>query len=124
MLDWFPTGRDVEGTERHAPIGHDAWFRWFVGVIVPLAVAAYGIWIVATQQTTIGRRGALPLTGANAVAIGVAWIAAALFVHCRYFWDELHDSHWLSELGKIVALVIGIGGLGVVLVRNGIFGIR
>lgn len=100
------------------------WLKWIVGVLVPLAMIAFGISAVVTQHATIGRRGAVALTGTNATAIGVAWIGLALFLHCHYFWGNLLDNHWLAEVGKIVGMAAAVGGLIVVLVRNGVLGIR
>ena len=98
--------------------------KWVAGVLIPVVLIAIGVAAIVTQHATLGRRSALHLSGANAVAIGVAWIAAGVFAHCNYFWGNLLDNHWAAEIGKIVGLLGVVGGLIFALVRNGVLGIR
>ena len=64
------------------------------------------------------------LRGLNAMAFGVAWVSAALFVHCHYYWGNVYNQGWVAVLGKIIGACGFIAGVGFVLVRNGVLGIQ
>jgi hypothetical protein len=103
--------------------GQGPFYQWGLGIILPLALIGYGAYAIAMQQISFGR---LPMTlhGLNAVAFGVAWISAGVFVHCHYFWGNIFNQAWFAVLGKIVAACGFIAALAFVLVRNGVLGIR
>ncbi len=104
--------------------GQGPFYQWGLGVLLPLGIAAYGAHAIVARQAVFGGQIAMVLLGPNAVAFGVAWCSAALFVHCHYFWGNVYDQAWFAVLGKIVAACGFVGGLAVVLVRNGVLGIR
>ena len=83
----------------------------------------YGGYAIATREATFGGRVAMTLHGPNAIAFGVAWASAGVFVHCHYFWGNVLNQAWFAVLGKIVAACGFIAGLVFVLVRNGVLGI-
>ena len=66
----------------------------------------------------------MTLHGLNAVAIGIAFVSAAVFLHCHYFWGNIYNQAWFAVLGKIIGACGFIAGIGVVLVRNGVLGIQ
>src|SRR4051812_7212338 len=103
--------------------GRGAVYQWGVGVLVALGLAGYGVYAIVMRQVEWGSRVSMSLRGWNAVAFGVAWASAGVFVHCHYFWGNIYNQAWFAVLGKIVAACGVIGGLGVVLVRNGVMGI-
>jgi hypothetical protein len=97
--------------------------QWVLGLLLPLLLAGYGIYGIANQQIEFGGRVLATFRGLNATALGVAAIAAGLFVHCHYFWGNIYDQAWFAVLGKIVAACVFIAGLVFLLIRNGVLGI-
>jgi hypothetical protein len=114
-----PYDDDWEGQPSQGP-----FYQWVLGLGVPLVIAYFGLHAIITRQTHYSGRGAtIDLTDANAVAIGIAWFSAAVFLHCHYFWGNIYDQAWFAVLGKILGAIGFIAGIGVLLVRCGIFGI-
>jgi hypothetical protein len=103
--------------------GQGVFFQWGLGVAVALGLAGYGVYAVVMRKVVFGGRVSMTFSGVNAVAFGVAWICAGVFVHCHYFWGNVYDQAWFAVVGKILGACGFIGGLGVVLVRNGVLGI-
>jgi hypothetical protein len=106
--------------------GQGPFYQWALGAAVPLLVLAYGVYVVVTQQASYGygRRAPIHLHGLNAVALGVAAISVAVFLHCHYFWGNVYDQAWFAVLGKILAACGFIAGLGTLIVRVGVLGIQ
>jgi hypothetical protein len=104
--------------------GQALGYQWGLGVLVPLALVAYGGYAIVMRQVEFGSRITMTLQGTNAVAFGVAWVSAGVFVHCHYFWGNVYNQAWWAVLGKIVGAMGFIAGVGVVLVRNGVLGLR
>jgi hypothetical protein len=103
--------------------GQGPFYKWGLGVGLPLLLGSYGSYAIVMRQIDFGSRITMTLHGLNAVAFGIAWCAAAIFVHCHYFWGNIYDQAWFAVLGKIVSACAFIGGLVFVLVRNGVLGI-
>ncbi|HEY7118270.1 MAG TPA: hypothetical protein VH475_16905 [Tepidisphaeraceae bacterium] len=103
--------------------GQGPFHQWGLGLVLPLALIGYGVYAIAMQQIRFGGRITMTLHGPNAVAFGIAWISAGVFVHCHYFWGNVFDQAWIAVLGKTVAACGFIAGLAFVLVRNGVLGI-
>ena len=103
--------------------GQGPFYQWGLGVALPLALIGYGGYAIATREATFGGRIAMTLHGPNAIAFGIAWVSAGVFVHCHYFWGNILNQAWFAVLGKIVAACGFIAGLGFVLVRNAVLGI-
>jgi hypothetical protein len=100
-------------------------YQYGLGVMVAVLLAIYGTDGVVHQHIEIGRRvSPVTLHGKNAIAYGIAWICAGVFVHCHYFWGNIYNQAWFAVLGKIVSACGFIAALGYVLVRNGVWGIR
>jgi hypothetical protein len=109
---------DWEGQPTQGP-----FYQWGLGVVVPVIILGLGIHAIMTRQAEYGSRVTMTLHGSNAVALGIAAASAALFLHCHYFWGNIYDQAWFAVLGKIVAACGVIAGLGIVIVRVGVFGI-
>ncbi len=103
--------------------GQGWFYQWGLGLLLPVALIGYGIYGVAMQQISFGGRVSMTLHGLNAIAFGIAWISAGIFVHCHYFWGNIFDQAWFAVLGKIIAACGFIAGLVFVLIRNGVLGI-
>lgn len=116
-----PTPYDDDWEDQPA---QGAFYQWGLGVVFASALIGYGIYAIAVQQITFGGRITMTLHGLNALAFGIAWVSAGVFVHCHYFWGNIFDQAWPAVLGKIVAACGVIAGLLFVLVRNGVLGIR
>ena len=90
------------------------WSKWFGGIIIPMLVFALGARDCIEKQAVLrGRYGNhTNLSGDEAVALGLAWISAACFLHVHYFWTASPRLAVLSELGKKVSFLCAIGSLG------------
>ena len=97
--------------------------KWLGGVLVPVAMIAYGIHCFATGHGEIpGRDYSMAVSGANAMAVGMASLSLGLFLHCHYFWGNIfHLAAW-AVLGKIVSMIGFICGLGYLLIHVGVLG--
>ena len=104
--------------------GQGFGYQWGLGVLVPLALMAYGGYAIVMRRVEFGGQVTMTFQGVNAVAFGVAWVSAGMFVHCHYFWGNVYNQAWWAVLGKIVGAMGFIAGVGVVLVRNGVLGLR
>jgi hypothetical protein len=115
-----PTAYDDDWADQP---GQGPFYQWGLGVALPMLLGGYGLYGIIMRQMDFGGRIPMTLCGPNAIAFGAAWCAAALFVHCHYFWGNIYNQAWFAVLGKIIAACGFIGGLVFVLIRNGIFGI-
>jgi len=80
---------------------------WIGGVVVPLAMAVYGLSCCVTASASFpARHGIEPLLGAAAVAYGIAWLSAGAFLHFHFFWGTVDRLCGLSEPGKIASLAV------------------
>jgi hypothetical protein len=83
--------------------GKGSSYLWGLGVVLPLLLVSYGLYAIIVRQIDFGGRITMTLRGPNAVAFGIAWCAAALFIHCHYFWGNIYNQAWFAVLGKIIA---------------------
>src|SRR2546421_6892398 len=61
--------------------------KWLGGVVGPLVLIGYGVSCFVTGHGAIPAHiGSMEVYGANAAALGSASCAAALMLHCHYFW--------------------------------------
>jgi len=98
--------------------------KWLFGALLPIGIATYGvICIIRRVAEWGGNHSRLTVHGLNAVAVGMVFITAAAFVHCRAFWGEVVQTHWIVELSEILAAILFIVALGTLIVRAGIYGI-
>jgi hypothetical protein len=94
------------------PPSSSFWAKWLGGLVFPLLFAIYSGKCMITQQgTLIGRDSNLELTGSAAVALGVSAAGIAVFLHTHYCWGNSRFLAGLSELGKVIGLLLFIGGL-------------
>jgi hypothetical protein len=110
--------------DNDGPAG-DGWSKWAWGVVAPLLIAIFGASRFYFQQFTLGGGGQfgsgghrMLLTGYDAIAMGIASIAVALFLHSRYFLSDTKRFGAYADLGKVISLVVGIVAIGFVVVRN------
>lgn len=93
-----------------------AWAgRIFGGLAVPLVLLAGGLYCIITQHGMIVGRGWHEVRGAGAVALGIAALGAALFLHTHAFWGAVSRLAIVHQLGRIAGALLFIGGLGYVL---------
>ena len=55
---------------------------------------------------------------ANAVALGLAGLSLALFLHCHYFWGTFYGNVVLVQLGKIVSMAAFISSAGYLIIGS------
>lgn len=96
-------------------ISTDRAQQWVMGVGIPALIALYSVFCCLSQRALfLGARPVriVELHGASATAIGVMYFAAALFMHCHWYWSSHPEYHGYAELGKTVCMMGGVGGLG------------
>jgi hypothetical protein len=98
----------------------DSWSKWGMGIALPAVIAVYGLSrVILLKAALMGRRGhQISLTGWDAVAYGIAVMAVALFLNVHYFWSNSERLAEYVDLGKAVALLMGIASIGFIVVRN------
>lgn len=116
-----PTAYDDDWEDQPAQGGFQ---QWILGIVLALVLIMYGAHAVWTHQIEFGGRISMTLHGHNAVAFGMAWICAGVFIHCHYFWGNVFNQAWFAVLGKIMAACGFIACMAFVLVRNGVMGIQ
>jgi uncharacterized BrkB/YihY/UPF0761 family membrane protein len=116
-----PTAYDDDWEDQPA---QRPFYKWALGVAVLLVILGFGLHAISTGEAVYGGQMKLTLHGINADAFGVAAVSAAVFMHCHYFWGNVYDQAWFAVLGKIIAAIGFIVGLGVLLIRFGLFGIK
>jgi len=105
--------------------GQGFFYKWVLGVVVPLLIVIYGVHAVFRRETDFSGRGmTMTLHGMNAVSMGTAAISLGLFIHCHSFWGNIYNQAWFAVLGKILGAGGFIIGLVIVLVRAGVLGIE
>jgi hypothetical protein len=104
----------------HDDAPRDAWKQWCLGIAFPILIAAYGGSCILLQRGTLVGRDwqRMQLSGKDAIAFGTAILAVALFLHAHYFLSNSERLSAFAVLGKVMALVAGIIGIGFVIVRN------
>ncbi|MBC7784214.1 MAG: hypothetical protein H7144_10270 [Burkholderiales bacterium] len=103
--------------------GQGVFYLWGLGVVLPLALIGYGSYAIAVRQISFGGQISMTLHGPNAIAFGIAWVSAAVFVHCHYFWGNIFDQAWFAVVGKIFGACGFIASLAFLGIRNGVLGI-
>jgi hypothetical protein len=90
------------------------WLRYVLGVAVPAALTAWGVYSIVTLHSyAIGRMGRgiqfIPVKGEQAILMGVAYIGVAvmLFSNC---YAQYHESmgfyyQWLLASGALMTTV-------------------
>lgn len=87
---------------------------WAYGVVSSSAIALYGLSCVATQTAKfIGHRPVriVEYSGSQAVALGLSYISAAVFLHCHFCWSEHEKYHGYAAIGKVVSLLGAVAGM-------------
>jgi hypothetical protein len=124
MLQRFPHDPTAYDDDWEDQPKQGPFYKWVLGGAIPLAVCLYGFHAIVTQRAEYGRpEMALPLLGWNAIAFGIAAVSLAIFFHCHYFWGNIYNQAWFAVLGKMIAGIGFIVGLGVLIVRVGLLGI-
>ena len=83
------------------------WTTWVGGLVVPIPLAVYAITCMATRTALLpGHHGdGLDLAGTPALALGGAWLCAALFLHFHYFWTAKEPLFLFADAGKILSSI-------------------
>lgn len=112
----MPDTRDNRETPRPAAASEaepSSMRRWGYGVLLtaaPVAIAASAI--LAGKARLPGYRGGSGNTiyGIPAVAVAIAHIGFGLYLHFRFFWGDRHATWRIARMGKIISLLLVIGG--------------
>ena len=99
-----------------------SFYKWGLGMILPLFVFGWGLTTAWTQQAVFGARVTANLSGLNAVALGCSAMCLGIFLNCHYFWGNVYDQAWPAVLGKLLGAMGFIAGLGLLIVRWGVLG--
>jgi hypothetical protein len=86
--------------------------KWLYGLIFPALIGIYSAKCIITEQGIfIGRNKVTHLAGIEAICLGLALTGLAVFLHTHFFWGNSKLLIALSETGKIIGLLLFIGGL-------------
>lgn len=93
------------------------WGKWGGGIIAPLVLIIFGLKACITQTAIlIGKNSSpLDLTGNTAVAMGIALLSIAFFLHFHFFWSLVNKLFLFADLGKILSALVFIGSFGYVI---------
>ena len=81
--------------------------RVALGIIVPTFIVAYAIRCVLTGNATIiAKEGVREVTGLSAVAIGLAYAAAGLFLYVHVCWEYNPRLAGLRDFARQLLLVV------------------
>ncbi len=83
------------------------------GAVIPALLALYGGYCVVAQTAFLpsdGSSESLDLTGPSAIAMGIAWLGAALALHSKCFRGRVEPIWRVAELGFIAGLLMLAGG--------------
>jgi hypothetical protein len=85
----------------------------FLGIILALVPAGYGIYCLRTGHALMfGQNADLDVTGSAAVALAIAYMAVGIFIHAHWFWGLRPKGESLSYLLKIFAVLLFLGSFG------------
>lgn len=81
------------------------WSKWIGGLIVPLCIAIYAIRCILSAEAVLwGQHNQdWELKGRTGIILGVAWLCAAIFLHCHYFWPTIRRLNLFTDVGKTVS---------------------
>jgi hypothetical protein len=106
---------EVEAAEAlsHSPSGGRV-NMWLLGVGLALLPLGYGVQCLLTGQARLwGSNGAdLDLYGSDAVALAIACISVAAFIHFHWFWGLHRRLLRFSQSFKIIAVLVFLGSVG------------
>src|SRR5688500_17742299 len=80
--------------------------KYVLGLAIPLALASFGAWCVIMQRAWLrSEHGTMTLGGSDAIALGIATIALAGFLHSHYFWGNVFAyGNVPMVIGKVLSL--------------------
>jgi hypothetical protein len=109
---------DFEDQPRQGP-----FYQYVLGAALPVLILYYGVRMIVRQEAGFDSEGVrMILHGMSAMALGIAAISLAVFLHCHYFWGNIYDQAWFAVLGKIISACGFIAGLAVLIWRVGVQG--
>jgi len=81
--------------------GRIAW-----GVLLPLVLLAIGIYVIIARKGLLVGRSWRIVTGNQAVALGIAFIGAAVFFHAHAFWAPVGERATVHRHGRVLGALI------------------
>jgi hypothetical protein len=109
---------DAAESLAHAPAGGQLKM-WLVGVGLALIPIGYGIHCLLTGHAVLpGRHGSrLDTYGSTATALALAYISLGAFLHFHYFWGLHAHLFVVSQLLKLLSVMVFLASLGYALYR-------
>jgi hypothetical protein len=111
-----PTRRIVDIVEQLGDRGSGSRSKELMyGIVVAALLALFGLWCIASRSALF--LAAQPMrivtyTGAEAVAVGTAYLSIALFLNSHWYWLNHERWHGIGQIGRVVSLLGLIGGIG------------
>ena len=116
----FPWMR-LPDSDRELPDG--PYTALLLGWMVPLFLGGCGLIAIINHKGIIpDRYGGLLLTGANAIALGMACIGGSFALHCNYIWDRTKYLSGLASAGQATGLLIFIASTAYLIWKVAILG--
>ena len=98
------------GNEQLSDTGDsDPWSRWINGVFFypPIPILLGVCCLIWNTARIPGRGGVLVVHGSQAVAVGIACVAAGSFAHFHWFWSGHPRLPGIGQIADIVTLIEG-----------------
>ena len=95
-------------------LSHGFWPKWDGGLIVPVALAVYGIICIVDRQGYLPGyyRSGMVLRETNAAMLAVAGLGAGLFLNFHYFWSDIYHLSGYATIDKIAGSLTFIVAFG------------
>lgn len=100
------------------------WSRLGLGILLPPIVGVVGLFGILRQSITFIQMRPIHFVqyeGVEAFALGVAYLAVALFLFCHFFVMTIESLYGYGEVGKLVSVVLFLGGVGAFAYRALVF---
>lgn len=84
---------------------------WLVGVGAALGIAGYGTVCLVTRSATFVDEARTVFHGAEAIALGVSYLAIACFLHAHFFWSWRPRFMGYAQIAKALSMFVVAGGV-------------
>jgi hypothetical protein len=102
---WF--GKAAGNEQLSEAADSDPRSRWINGVLIcaPIPIILGVLCLVWNTAWIPGRGGGMVMHGNQAVAIGIACVAAGIFAHFHWFWSGHPRFPGVGQIGKAITLL-------------------